>query len=221
MTSAWGSLTSQLLWRWLRACNAVPSPPQLVSFNTLHSTTQVFCTEHSGEVKLQCGVAIQLLNFSQHHNRIPSSQLTPISMARSDPSKSMMLQLRIFLLYFPWYLLPPAPPTFWSALPFTFRRLKNLSILPVTPNSSLSRLLFWCMTGLPWLWLHPGSCPQTLAPGTGHVYWVGITLGWWPDSCLSGCCWLVAGGWLTTDWRWLAGESSTGSGWREVAGPVR
>ena len=61
-------------------------------------------------------------------------------MARSEPSSSMMLQLRIFLLYFPENLLPPwapPPPIFWSARPFTFRRLKNLSILRVTFNSQV------------------------------------------------------------------------------------
>ena len=98
-------------------------------------------------------------------------RLTPISMARSDPSSSMMLQFRIFLLYFPESLLPPwppwppwppAPPTFWSARPFTFRRLKNLSILLVTFNSQVcqdfySATLWLSLTGL---WFSPNLLPK-------------------------------------------------------------
>ena len=73
-------------------------------------------------------------------------KLTPISRARSDPSKSMMLQGSAFLLYFPGIFLPV---TFWSALPLTFRRLKNRSIFAadfVTPphyNSEIFLFTWW------------------------------------------------------------------------------
>ena len=58
--------------------------------------------------------------------------LTPISRARSEPSRRMMLQGRAFLLYFPKGFLPVVG--FWSARPLTFRRLKNLSILAHAGN---------------------------------------------------------------------------------------
>ena len=61
--------------------------------------------------------------------------LTPISRARSEPSRRMMLQGRAFLLYFPGRVFLPVVG-FWSARPLTFRRLKNLSILAHTGVTS-------------------------------------------------------------------------------------
>ena len=54
--------------------------------------------------------------------------LTPISSGRSDPSSSIILQGRAFLLNFPEFFLPLI---FWSARPLTLRRLKNRNILPL------------------------------------------------------------------------------------------
>ena len=116
-------------------------------------------------------------------------KLTPISMARSEPSRSMMLQLRMFLLYFPANLLPPAPPIFWSALPFTFRRLKNLSILPVTCSSGLSRILFWCLMGPPWVQAQPQPSPDNPVCEAGHFHTGAITFSLWPDCDCSVVVW--------------------------------
>ena len=160
-------------------------------------------------------------------------------MARSEPSSSMMLQLRIFLLYFPENLLPPwapPPPIFWSARPFTFRRLKNLSILRVTFNSQVWQDFYSAA-----LWVSRADwglvCGSTPTFSKKSSLWAGkwtfsagshLPSGLWES-------WYVEaeeGDWLLTRWwwRWCTGsgegrEGEGGGSWAPrqapLAAPVR
>ena len=92
----------------------------------------------SREQTHQCDVCRVILSWSYLHDNqenTSSDLLTPISRARSEPSRRMMLQGRAFLLYFPGRVFLPVVG-FWSARPLTFRRLKNLSILAHTGATS-------------------------------------------------------------------------------------
>lgn len=155
-------------------------------------------------------------------------------MARSEPSSSMMLQLRIFLLYFPENLLdppgpppppPPPPPTFWSARPFTFRRLKNLSILRVTFNSQVWQDFYWAA-----LWVSRGAF-TALCLFSPNLLQKIFSLSWEMDifSRVPSPLWTVGelcyveaeeGDWLLTRWwwRWCTGSGGRGGRGRgEVA----